>query len=369
MQVDPGFDSRNVLTMRLRLPDAKYKEAQQSMAFLEEVMRRVETLPGVERVSVTTGFPFGRASQNGYWIEGEPEPRQPGDWAVANVQSVSGDYHRTMSIALVAGRYFDDRDGVDSKHVVIVDDDFVRKHFQDVTPDRALGKRLRFGGEGEPWREIVGVVRHVRQNGLEERGHVGVYRPWTQMNPKWLADYTRAMDLILKTSDEPSSFVAAVRREVQAIDKDQALGNVRTLDDLMTESVAPRRFSLLLLGLFALVALLLGAVGLYGVLSYTVTQRTREIGVRMALGAQRGDVLRLVIKNGMTLALIGVGAGICAAFALTRLMATMLFGVSASDPLTYFSIVLLLLLVALLACYLPARRATKVDPLIALRYE
>lgn len=369
MQVEPGFDPRNVLTLRLRLPDAKYREAAEIGAFLREVARRVEALPGVQQVSLATGFPFGRAGENGYWIEGQPEPRQSGDWSLAFTQSVSESYHRVLGIALLSGRYFTERDTAHSPPVVIVDDDFVRRHFPGGSPADALGHRLRFGGEGEPWREIVGVVRHVRQTGLDEEGRPGIYRPWTQINPRWAADYTRAMDLIVKTSVEPTGLVAPIRGEVQAVDKDQPLGNVRTLEALVAESVAPRRFSLLLAGVFAGVALLLGSVGLYGVLSYVVTQRAREIGIRMALGAQRGDVLRLIISQGMRLVLTGVAAGMAAALALTRLMSSLLFGVSATDPLTFILIALLLLVVALVACYLPARRATRVDPLIALRYE
>jgi predicted lysophospholipase L1 biosynthesis ABC-type transport system permease subunit len=232
-----------------------------------------------------------------------------------------------------------------------------------------LGRRLRFGGEGEPWREIVGVVRRVRQHGLDEEGRPGIYQPWTQIPPRQAVDYTRAMDLIVKASVEPAGLVAAIRDEVKAMDKDQPLGNVRTLEALVAESVAPRRFSLLLVGVFAVVALLLGAVGLYGVLSYVVAQRAREIGIRMALGARPGDVLKLIISQGMTLALAGIAVGTAAAFALTRLMRSLLFGVSATDPLTFGLIALVLLVVALLACYLPARRAMRVDPLIALRCE
>ncbi|MDQ3754516.1 MAG: FtsX-like permease family protein, partial [Acidobacteriota bacterium] len=192
---------------------------------------------------------------------------------------------------------------------------------------------LRSGGEGESWREIIGVVRHVRQNNLDEESHPGIYRPWTQINPKSVADFTRAMDLVVKTSGKPLNLVAPIRREVQAVDKNQPLGNVRTLEDLMARSIAPRRFSLLLLGVFAGIALLLGAVGLYGVLSYVVTQRTREIGIRIALGARTRDVLNLVIKYGMMMALTGVAVGLVAAFALMRLMQSLLFEVSATDPL------------------------------------
>ncbi|MGH9902349.1 MAG: ADOP family duplicated permease, partial [Pyrinomonadaceae bacterium] len=344
-RVDPGFDAHNVLTRRLRLPDAKYREAAQAFAFLDEVARRVGTLPGVRRVSLTTGFPLGRAAENGYRVEGEPEPRRPGEWPVANTQSVDENYHQTLGIALLAGRHFTAGDTADSPPVVIVDDEFVRRHFPEGPPGGALGKRLRFGGEGEPWRAVVGVVRHVRQNGPGQEGHAGIYRPWTQLNPKWAADYARAMDLVVKASGEPTNLIAPIRREVQAADKDQPLGNVRTLEALAERSVAPRRFTLLLVGVFAAVALLLGAVGLYGVLSYVVTQRTREIGIRMALGAQRRDVLRLIAGEGMMLALAGVAVGLVGAFALTRLMRGLLFGVTATDPLTFVSVALLLLAV------------------------
>ncbi len=369
MQVEPGFDASNVLTLRLRLNDTKYPEAAQSMAFLREAAQRIEALPGVRQVSLTTGFPFGRASENSYLLEGEPEPRQPSERTRAYSQSVSETYRQTLGITLLAGRDFNASDRTDAPAVVIVDDEFLRRHFPNRAPDAALGKRLRYGGDGEPWREIVGIVGHVRQHGLDEQGRPGIYRPWTQINPKYIADYVRAMDLVIKTSDEPTGLVAAIKREVQSLDRDQPLGNVRTLESLMAQSFAPRRFSLLVLGVFALVALLLSAVGLYGVLSYIVTQRTREIGVRMALGAQTRDVLKLIISQGIRLALAGVGLGLLAAFALTRLMSSLLFGVSASDPLTFVGIAALLMLVALLSCWLPARRATRLDPMVALKYE
>jgi putative ABC transport system permease protein len=367
-EVDPGFDPRGVLTLRLRLPDAKYREAAQSIAFLREVSRRVRALPGVSEVSVASGFPLGRVSEDGYWLEGEPEPRLPGEWPVAEVLAVDENYHRALNVSLLTGRLFNDRDAAGSPPVVVVDEDFVRRHLPGQPLDAALGRRVRFGGDGEPWREIVGVARHVRHGGPEEAGHPGVYHPWTQAKPRWLAEYVRAMDLVLKTTGEPLSFVEQVRREVRAVDAEQPLGNVRALEDMLAESLAPRRFSLLLVGVSA-AALVLGAVGLYGVLSYAVTQRTREIGVRMALGARAADILRLVVGHGMALALVGVGLGTAAALALTRLMAGMLFGVSATDPATFALVALLLAAVTLLACYIPARRATKVDPMIALRAE
>jgi putative ABC transport system permease protein len=370
MELDPGFDPRDVLTLRLRLPDAKYREPAQTTGFLKEVSRRVATLPGVRDVSVATSFPLGgRARDDGYWLEGEPEPREPGDWRVASTLSVSEGFHQTLGIDLLTGRYLTERDTAESLPVVLVDDDFVRRHFPNRSLSDALGKRLRHGGDGERWREIVGVVRHVRQSDLEQQGFAQIYRPWTQMNPRSLAEFTRAMDVIVKTSVEPLSLVGPIKAEVQAIDKDQPLGNVQSLESIVERSVAPRRFNLLLLSIFAVIALLLGGVGLYGVMSYAVTQRTREIGIRMALGAQKSDVLKLVIRQGMLLSSIGVLIGLAASFALTRLMKSLLYAVSATDPTTLILISLLLTAVAMLACYIPARRAMKVDPLVAVRHE
>jgi predicted permease len=368
-KVEPGFDPRGVLTLRLRLPDAKYREASHSMDFLREVVRRVSDLPGVEAAAVSAGFPLGRGRESGYVVEGQPEPQKPADWAVAVSQSIGEGYYKTLGIRLLAGRDFDRSDMTDSPPVVIVDDAFTRRHFPGVPLNDALGKRLRFDGDEEPWREIVGVVNHVRQDGPEQEGHAGVYRPWTQMSPRWMADFTRAMDLVVKTSADPESLVPAVRREVQAVDPEQPLANVRTLQSLLDETVAPRRFGAVLVGAFALVALLLGAVGLYGVMSYVVSQRTHEIGIRMALGAQRGRILRSVLARGMSLVIAGVALGLAGSLAAARLIASQLFGVKPFDPQTIFGVSALLVSVALVACYLPARRATRVDPLTALRHE
>jgi predicted permease len=274
-----------------------------------------------------------------------------------------------LSIALLAGRHFTAQDTADSPSVVIVDESFARRHFPQLPLGKVTGRRLRFGGQGEPWREIIGVVRHVRHYGLEEEGRAGIYRPWTQINPQWLANRTRAMDVVVKTAGEPTGLLAAIRSEVQAVDKDQPLANVRTLDALLDRSLAPRRFTLLLVAAFASVALLLGAAGIYGVMSYSVSQRTQEIGIRLALGASTGEVLRLILGQGMRLSLLGIVTGLAASLAVTRLMKSLLYEVSATDPLTFAVIALLLTGVALLACYVPARRATKVDPMVALRCE
>ncbi|PYS68424.1 MAG: hypothetical protein DMF69_20270, partial [Acidobacteria bacterium] len=288
---------------------------------------------------------------------------------VASSQSVSESFHETLGITLLAGRHFTERDTAESPLVVIVDDAFVRRHFSTGSLRSALGKRVRFVGDDEQWREIVGVVSHVRQNGLEEEGRAGIYRPWMQMNPKWMTSMTRAMDLIVKTSSDSESFIGPIKGVVQSLDADQPLANVRTLRGIVDDSIAPRRFILSMLGIFALISFVLGAIGLYGVMAYHVTQRTREIGIRMALGAQRGDVGRLVVKQGMTLVLFAVTVGLGASWGLTRLMRSLLFGVSPIDPVAFAMPPILLTVIALLACYLPARRATKVDPLKALRYE
>ncbi len=366
--VKPGFDPQNVLTFRMRLPDGKYKETSQALAFGRAAMSRVSSLPGVKNVAVSTGFPLGRASENPYLIEGQPEPL-PGRVPIAIRQDVSEGYHQVLQIGLLEGRLFTPHDTETAPLVVIVDEEFAATNFPNQPAREVIGKRLRFGGDQEEWREIVGVVRHVKQNGLDENSRAQVYRPITQMTQQGSEDYARATDMIVKTSIEPYALVGAIKKEIQAIDKDQPIAQVQTLDDRLDESVAPQKFTLLLLGIFAFIALSLASAGIFGVMSYTVTQRTYEIGVRMALGAQRFDVLKLMIRQGMSLVVIGVVLGLAGAFATTRLMASLLFEVSAKDPITFAVVTIVLAVVALIACYIPARRATKVDPLVALRYE
>ncbi|HVQ36977.1 MAG TPA: ABC transporter permease, partial [Pyrinomonadaceae bacterium] len=366
--VEPGFDPHNVLTFRMRLPDGKYKEASQTFAFCREAMSRVSALSGVEHVAVATGFPLGRATDNGYLVEGQPEPL-PGLGPQAFRQDVSDGYHQALKIPLIEGRLFTAQDTENTSLVVIVDQEFVARSFPNQPAREVLGKRLRFGGDNGGWREIVGVVGHVKQYGLNEEGRAQIYRPWTQITPEWKANLTRATDMIVKTSVDPVGLIGAIKREIQAIDKDQPIAQVQTLDDKLSESIAPQRLTLLLLGIFAVIALSLASAGIFGVMSYAVTQRTHEIGVRMALGAQPKDVLRLMVGQGMAVVVIGVGLGLAGAFVTTRLMTSLLFEVTAKDPITFAVVTIVLAVVALVACYLPARRATKVDPLVALRYE
>jgi putative ABC transport system permease protein len=272
---------------------------------------------------------------------------------------VSPGYLQALGIPLLSGRPFDEQDKADAPPVVIVNETFARHYWPN---GEAVGKRIRTGDEKNPWRTVVGVVADVKQYGLDTPSTLQLYLPH-QQSP------SQQMVLVVRTKGDPLSQVAAVRNEVWAVDKDQPVYNIRTMEQLMSKSVAQRRFNMLLLGIFAAVAMALAAIGLYGVMAYAVTQRTHEIGIRMALGAQARDVLKMVVGQGMILTLAGVGIGLVAAFALTRVISSLLFGVSATDPVTFGSIALLLTVVAFLACYIPARKAAKVDPMVALRYE
>ncbi|HKA22093.1 MAG TPA: ABC transporter permease [Blastocatellia bacterium] len=368
LRVDLGFEPRNVLTVRLRLPDAKYRNSSQTMNFCREMLQRVSTLPGVQHASLSTGFPFGQSNNDEYLLEGEAEP-QPGNSPVAVTHWISEGYQQTLGISLLAGRSFTEEDNETAPPVAIVDEELTKRRFPDQPLQSVLGKRVRVGGTNEPWRKIVGVVRHVKHASLDEEPRPEIDRPYAQVGPKWLAELTRVMDLSLKTSGDPLAFVAAVKREVQSIDAEQPLANVQAYEARMSAETAPRRFNLLLVGGFALIALLLATVGVYGLMSFAVTSRTQEIGIRIALGAESRDIRRLVLKRGLAMALAGIVIGVAGSLALTRLIQNLLFGVSPSDPFTLVLVMLILTGVALGACLVPARKATKVDPMVALRYE
>ena len=371
MDVNPGFDPTHVQTFRLRLPDWKYDNPEMAIRAVKELRRRIGELPGVIRVGITSGIPLGRSDEESYWLEGQPEPANELQWPAALSFFVDENLCRTLGIPLLAGRMLSERDTDDTPPVVLVDDEFVRENFGgDV--HAALGRRLRFKGNNEPWREIVGVVRHVAHYGLEEHARGEVYRPWLQV--RWTMDsldfhYLRAMDFAVKTAGEPNSYLPAIKTELRKIDNDLPLGNVQTLEEKLRNSTATRRFNLGLISTFALLALALSAVGLYGVISYGVNQRTTEIGIRMAVGAEPKDVLKLILREGLVLALIGTLLGAGGAVVLTRFLSSVLFGVSATDPAIYVSAAGLLLTVAIAACFWPARRASAIQPLEALRYE
>jgi predicted permease len=294
-----------------------------------------------------------------FQVEGR-EPYKPGEEAVADYTIVGNEYFRTMNIPVMRGRTFTNQDMANSPQVLVVSNAFVKHYFPHEEP---IGRRIVFDGKGEATREIVGVVGDVRRNGLDVDAQPEMYVSYLQ-NPE------RRLNLILRTdSPDPTQLTPAARAEVKAFDTSQIIWRVQTLESLLSTSVAPRRFNMFLLGIFAAVALVLAAVGLYGVMSYSVSWRTHEIGIRMALGAKQRDVLRLVVRQGMTMTVIGLGLGLLGAFSMSRLLIGLLYGVTPTDPLTFASVSIVLLAVALLACLIPARRATRVDPLVALRTE
>jgi putative ABC transport system permease protein len=362
--VDPGFNASNLLTMKVVLPRSKYPDAAKRTAFYNELLQRVESLPGVQSAGVITNLPLTfKGNSGGVTIEGRPEPA-PDEIPIVITRTVSPDYFRTMNIPVLTGRQFSPQDSPDSARVVIVSETTAQRFWPG---EDALGKRIKMGGfnSDEPWLSVVGIVKDVRQFELDVDPKPQAYFPYTQMTYSFLAP----RDLVVRTAVDPLSLAAAARNEVWSIDKDQPVSNIATMEQILSNSVARQRFNMLLLAIFAAVALVLAAVGIYGVISYSVTQRTHEIGIRMALGATSSDVLRLVVGQGFKLVSIGVGIGLACAFILTRLMESLLFGVSATDPMTFAAISAVLVAVAMLASYIPARKATRVDPMVALRYE
>ena len=361
-RVNPGFRPEGVLAMQVSLPSNRYKEGAQRAAFDRQVLEEVRGVAGVRSAATITTLPMSGWNQSGsFRIEGRqvaPNESSPhGDRWMA-----SEDYFQTMGIPLVRGRYFDARDTAEAPGVAIVSEALARKYWPDEDP---VGKRITFeGGAQQPrYREIVGVVGHVRNESLEGDGRGQYYVPYAQRPNN--AD----LFLVVRADGDPAALAPAVRARIASVDKDLPVYKVTTMEKLVSDSLSQRRFSMFLFGVFAALAMALAVVGLYGVMSYGVAQRTHEIGLRMALGAQGRDVLRMVVGQGMALVAVGLGVGLLGAFLLTRLMVSLLYGVSAADPLTYAGIALLLAAVALLASYIPARRATKVDPMVALRYE
>jgi len=361
MEVDPGFQPERVLISNLELPSTQYHNETQMKEFHDSVMQRIAALPGIQAAgTVSFGLPMGDGGLLGdFAIEGLREPPH----LMVSKLVVSPGYFRAMGIVLQQGREFDEHDGDKSQPVAVVSEGVARRFWP---KGEALGKRLHLGFSGSPWYSVVGVVSDVKQMGLEREAPLAIYVPYSQAPRPFFLSF---MTIVARTDSNPLAVANALRRAVQAVDPDMPLFDVTSMEQLVYKSVATPRFNAFLLAGFASLALILAVVGIYGVTSYSVTQRTHEIGIRMALGAERSDVLRMVVRQGLRLAGLGTGIGVAAALGVTNVLRSMLFGVQPIDPLTYLTVAAALLTVSLLASYIPARRATKVDPTVALRYE
>jgi predicted permease len=365
LQEDPGFNANHVVTVSLWLPvpnnpDADpYAKPAAETSFVREVLRRVRALPGVETAAVTSALPVvGRAFRNVFTVEGRPA--ESSDLA-AEISSVSPEYFTVIQAGLARGRFFTEADESDKQRVVIVDETTVRRFWPNQDP---IGKRLRVGraAANPTWLSVVGVIKDIRQDGLDSDYVPHIYSPIYQFPAK-------SVSVVMRTSLPASALEPQVRHEIQAVDPTLPIFNARTMDDAISASLASRRFSAELVGAFAALALLVSSIGIYGLLAYTVGQRFREIGVRMALGAQPADIRKLILGQGAVLAGVGTLAGLLLAAVTAPLLASMLYRVRPIDPAVFLAVPLLLIAVAFLSSYLPARRATRVDPLVALRYE
>jgi putative ABC transport system permease protein len=365
--MDPGFRADHVLAVRVNVPESKYDQFVRRSEFFDRVLERVRALPGVRNAGLTSVLPLTNyGGTNGFTVEGKtPRPELIND---ACNRVISPGYMETMRIALTRGRMFEERDGLQSPPVAIINETMARQFWPDENP---IGKRFKLGevGDKTPWFTIVGVNRDIRQMGLDQPVKAEMSFPYWQAKDNWMVP----QDLVLRTSGDPTRLSGAVRQAIWSIDRNQPVSqpasDIQTLDDLLDHEVAQRRVQATLLGALAALALVLACVGIYGVLSYLVTRRTQEIGVRLALGADSWDILRSVARRGMALTGAGIVLGTVGALALSRLISGMLYGVSANDPVVYGGASLIFALVALAACLIPARRAAKIDPISALRYE
>ena len=361
LKVDPGFRPDGVLTMRVALPETIYSKPEQVRGFYAELLDRVQRLPGVKAAGAVSALPLsGQGSSGTTTIDSQSVPLEE-TTPEADQRIATPDYFKAMGISLVRGRFFDARDSDTAPPVVMVDESLAQTYWPNQDP---IGKRLHSGGRGSkaPWATVVGVVRHVRNRTLETRSRVEVYWPENQRP-------FGAMALAIRVGGNPMSLVPTIQREVSAIDPDLPVYKVSSMTEVMGDSLERRRLALILLAVFAGLALLLASVGIYGVTSYGIAQRHREIGLRMALGADRGRVLRMLLRSGLATIAIGLGVGLVLALTLTRLMSGLLFSVRTWDPVALGGAAVLLMAAALLAIFVPARRATHVNPMVALRYE
>jgi predicted permease len=360
LQTNIGFSTENLLTMGVVLPPEKYPQENQRISFNEQIQERVQSLPGVAAAGTVDILPVNAGNTTRFFIDGDPIP-QPGSETEANIRVVSDSYFQTLGVPLLGGRTFDQGDASDKPGVVIIGKTIADRMFGGRDP---VGMRIRYPSiQAEP-DLIVGVVGDVKITGLDEAVRPVLYYPYRQSSSTFA-------NIVARTSTDPNALAAAIRNEIRNLEPDAAILNVRTMDEMIAQTPASfmRRFPALLISIFAGVALLLASIGIYGVVSYSVSQQTHYIGVRMALGARPADILKMVLKQGLFLALLGVGIGVVAALGLMRLLSTLLYQVSTNDVTTFAIVTGTLFVVALLACFLPARRATKVDPLVALRYE
>jgi predicted permease len=373
LEIHPGLNPSNLLTARIHLPETLYKTPAQVDGFFDELVRRLQVAPGIKAAAANTPLPFSFSEwDTGFLVEGSPAPSQ-NDITGSYVHFISPEYLSAMQIPLLWGRNISYSDNDNAPAVVLVNQNFVARYLHNQDP---VGKRVRFGGYEEltgnnfiisPWTTIVGVMGDVKQYGLDAEQGPEVFFPYTQHHGGDVNISTRSV--VLRTGGDPITALDDLRRAVQQVDKDQPIADVATMEQLISTSLGPRRILMYLLVAFAGLALILAAVGIYGVLSYWVAQRAREIGIRMALGASRADVLRLVVRQGAKLMILGMALGLAFAFALGGLLSSQLFNVTAHDPVTFLVVTITLAFVAALSCYIPARRATRVDPLVALRYE
>ncbi len=360
-KVNLGFNPDNILTLRVRLSGSKYREGAAAVDFYKQLLQRVSAMPGVQSAGAVSDVFLSKTPNSGnFSIEGRPD-FPPAERVEVPIDVASPNYFKAMEIPLLEGRFFDDRDSPDGPPVVIINETMARLFWPG---EDALGKRIKYGQQSseDSWKEIIGIVKDTRRTGFDAEVRPETYLPHAQAP-------ARGLMLIVRGVSDPLNLATTIRAAVLELDKDQPVYEIKTMDMLLGDMVAQRRLNTLLFGIFAVVAMLLASVGIYGIMSQSVTQRTHEIGVRMALGAQKSDVLGLVLRQAMTLAVSGIVLGLGAAFALTRVMSSLLYGVSATDPLTFAAISLALAGVAMLASYIPARRAAKVDPMVALRYE
>lgn len=359
-QVAPGFDPTNVVVMSLSLPDTTYAEDDRQITFYKQFVERVKSQPGVESAAIITPLPMSNNTMMlSFRVEGR-EPLPPGQRQSANWRTTTDGYFKTMSIPLIRGRGFSETDDEKSPKVIVINEAMAQQYFAGEEP---LGQRITIGyGRDNTTAEVIGIVGNVKHHGLSAQSGSEMYTPILQ-TPMPFAN------LVVKTALDPQSIAASVQTQASALDQDLPIHSAKPMEAFLAASISRPKFNTLLLTIFAAIALVLAGVGIYGVMAYSVAQRTHEMGIRMALGARRADVLRLVVGQGMTLAAVGVGLGLGAAYGLTRLMASLLFGVTATDPLTFVGVSLVLATVSLIANLIPARRATKVDPMVALRYE